>query len=245
MRWAGPVATKVTWPDKWDKLDWLPPKSHDLTNEISWTSCQSTFKSKTIYYFIHGTRAFTSLPNSHEQYQFTKQPRVSSSLPNNQEYLPVYQTTKSTYQFTKQPRVPTSLPNNQEYLPVYQTTRSTYQFTKQPRVPTILANYQEYLPVYQTTKSTYQFNKQPGAPGVTLIAKLCIFGVPYAFVSSYAKRLNTDWTSYGSLVAVESLNTRSTSKLCVTSAMATHSSSPVHATSAVSEGQNLYDERNV
>ena len=63
------------------------PKSHDLTNEISWTGCQSTFKSKTTYYFIHGMRALTSLPNSHEQYQFTNQPEAPPSLPNNQEHL--------------------------------------------------------------------------------------------------------------------------------------------------------------
>ena len=129
-----------------------------------------------------------------------------------------------------------------EHLPVYQTAMSS----------TSLPTNQKHLPVYQTTRSTSQFTKQPGAPGVTPIANFCVnlafFGchahLSHIAASSYANWLNTDCTGYGSLVAAVSLNTRSTSKLCVISAVALHSS-PAHTASPVKDGWNLDDERNV
>ena len=79
-----------------------------------------------------------------------------------------------------------------------------------------------------------------------LIAKLCVniafFGCCTQFshtaASLNAKWLHTDWASLGSLVAATSLDTRSTCKLCFTSAMAIHSS-PACTASPVKEGWNL------
>ena len=59
------------------------------------------------------------------------------------------------------------------------------------------------------------------------------------------KWLNTDSASYGLLVAAMSLNTRSTWKLCVNSAMIPHSSL-AHTAGPVSEGRTLdNDEINI
>ena len=63
--------------------------------------------------------------------------------------------------------------------------------------------------------------------------------------SPYAKWLAPiDWTGYDSLVAAAShTQTRSTCKLHVISAVATHSC-PARTTSLVNEGRNLDDELN-
>ena len=55
------------------------------------------------------------------------------------------------------------------------------------------------------------------------IVKCCI-NIAFFGCITVCKITNTDWTSYGSLVAAASVHTRSTSKLHVISAMATHSS---------------------
>ena len=85
--------------------------------------------------------------------------------------------------------------------------------------------------------------------GVVFIAKFCVIlrcsgakHFSHTTVSLYAKWLNTDWTSYDSLMAVTLLNTRSTCKLKCHLSRDLHSSL-AHTSILVNEGQNLDDDK--
>ena len=100
------------------------------------------------------------------------------------------------------------------------------------RLPNVSIRFTVHWLVWFSQRITWTLKSGIIHPGVALIAKFlrkyCNFGCHTHFghitTSPYAKWLNIDSASYGSLVAATSLNTRSICKLRVISAVAPHSS---------------------